>query len=422
MAQTLVRVSTLLLAVAILLTGHGLQLTLLPIRGEALGWSSNAIGLTGSAYFVGFVLGCLTIPSIVSQVAHIRTFMVMAAVATIALLGAGMFDHVGAWLGLRCATGFAFAGLYMVMESWLTEAAAPERRGRVLATYSMISLLAMMAGQGFVGLSEPQDLKLIMGAAAILGLAIIPIGLTRMVAPAPIPPTRFSPRVLMDASRVAVLSAFFGGLVTGAFWSVGPLVGRSFGLDGAEVGLMMAAAIVGGALAQFPAGRLSDHTDRRFVVAGLFVLGAALALLGWWFAAGSPRWLYLAMFFIGASAMPIYPLCIATASDGTDVPLIQVASGILIMNSLGSIFGPLLVSPLMANLGGGAFFLFVAGSMGTGAAWAFYRISVIERPRVHEHRFMVVPKTSVVAAELAELAEAAEADAGRGPQAADGSL
>ena len=89
MTQMLVRVGTLLLAVAILLIGHGLQLSLLPMRAEHLGWTTNAIGLTGSAYFTGFVVGCLVIPSIVAQVAHIRTFMVMAAMATIALLGAG---------------------------------------------------------------------------------------------------------------------------------------------------------------------------------------------------------------------------------------------------------------------------------------------------------------------------------------------
>jgi len=114
MTQTLGRVSTLLLAVAILLVGHGLQLSLLPMRAEALGWSNSAIGASGSTYFLGFVVGCMLIPSIVAQVHHIRTFMVMAALATIVLLGLGLFDRVWIWLALRAVTGFAFAGLYMV--------------------------------------------------------------------------------------------------------------------------------------------------------------------------------------------------------------------------------------------------------------------------------------------------------------------
>jgi MFS family permease len=403
MTQTLVRVSTLLLAVAILLVGHGLQLTLLPMRAEALGWGTSAIGVTGSAYFLGFVAGCLVIPSIVAQVAHIRTFMVMAAIATVALLGLGLFDVLAAWLVLRFATGFAFAGLYMVIESWLSEAAPADGRGSVLAIYSMISLLAMVAGQSFLGLAEADNLKLLMGSAFIMCIAIIPIGLTRMAAPQPIPRVRFSPRVLAKASRVAVVCAFFGGLVTGSFWSVGPLVGRAFGLDSAGIGAMMAAAIVGGALAQFPVGRLSDRTDRRFVIAGMFTLGMLLCAVGWWYSASSAGTLYVAMFFVGATTMPIYALCIVTAADNAaDVPLIQIASGILIFNSLGSIAGPLLVSPLVARMGGEGFFLFAAVSMALGAAWTFYRISVIERPRRHEQRFMAVPKTSIVATELAD--------------------
>lgn len=400
MTQTLNRVSTLLIAVAILLVGHGLQLTLLPMRAEALGWSTTAIAVTGSAYFLGFVAGCLVIPSIVAQVAHIRTFMVMAAVATVALLGLGIFDVLGVWLGLRFSTGFAFAGLYMVIESWLGEAAPPERRGGILAVYSMISLLAMMLGQSFLGLAPADDLELLMGAALIMGIAIIPIGLTRMTAPQPIPRVRFSLRVLARASRVAVVCAFFGGLVTGSFWSVGPLVGRALGLDGAGIGAMMAVAITGGALAQFPVGRLSDHTDRRFVIAGMFSLGMVLCGLGWWYAAASTGTLYLVMFFVGATTMPLYSLCIATAADNTEVPLIQVASGILIVNSLGSIMGPLMVSPLVARMGGEGFFVFALMSLALGAAWALYRISVVERPKHHEHRFVAVPKTSIVATEL----------------------
>src|SRR5690606_9600457 len=118
--------------------------------------------------------------------------------------------------------------------------------------------------------------------------------------------------------------------------SIGPLVGRAYGLDGAGIGALMGAGIVGGALAQFPVGRLSDHTDRRLVIAGMLTLGAALAAVGWWFSAGSAAVLYGSMFSVGAATMPIYAMCIATASDNAaDVPLIQIASGILIVNSTG---------------------------------------------------------------------------------------
>jgi cyanate permease len=110
-ARTIIRIGSLLLAVGILLIGHGLQLTLLPVFAMAGGWSSTLIGATGSFYFLGFVAECLLIPKIVSRVGHIRSFMVMAAVATIVVLGAVLVFNFWAWLFLRFATGKALSGL-----------------------------------------------------------------------------------------------------------------------------------------------------------------------------------------------------------------------------------------------------------------------------------------------------------------------
>ncbi len=411
MTAPLLRLATLLLAVAILLTGHGMQLTLLPIRAASLGWSTSAIGITASAYFSGFVVGCVLIPGLVARIGHIRGFMVLGALATLALLGAGLFHSFGAWLVLRFATGFAFSGLYMVIESWLSEASTRENRGSVLAVYTVICLLGMVLGQSLLALARPDTLDLFAIGAALLCLAILPIGLTRMDAPRPLPKTSFDPRVLLRASRVAVVCALLGGLITGSIWAVGPLVAGSFGLEGAAVGGLMGAAITGGALSQLPVGRLSDRIDRRLVIAGLSTIGLAVSLAGWLLSADSTYALFSAMFLVGACSMPIYALCIATASDNTDMPLIQIGSGILIMNSIGAIVAPLLVAPLMTMQGGSAFFLYVAVCFGLSAVWTAYRIVRVDRPQHPETTFEAIPKTTPVVLELSQeapLVDAAE--------------
>ena len=400
MTATLFKLGTLLLAAAILLCGHGLQLTLLPIRADRLGWSTGAIGVTGSAYFGGLVVGCVMIPGLVARIGHIRVFMVMGALATLALLGAGLVGAFPVWLLLRFGTGFAFAGLYMVIESWLSEASTRDNRGSVLAVYTIISLGGMALGQGLLGVADPDTLDLFALGAALLCLAIIPIGLTRMTAPHPLPSTRFDPRVLLAASPVAVLCALLGGCMNGAIWSVGPLVGRSFGLEGGAVGGLMSAAIMGGALCQFPVGRLSDRVDRRYVIAGLTGVGMAVAIGGWLLSGNSHYALFGAMFLVGACSIPIYALCIATASDNTDLSMIQIGSSILIMYSIGSIIGPLIVAPLMTWQGGASFFLFLAVCFGLATAWALYRTFVIERPQTHAHKFESLPRTTPVILEL----------------------
>lgn len=400
MTATLFKLGALLLAVAILLSGHGLQLTLLPIRAERLGWTTDTIGFTASAYFSGFVIGCILIPGIVGRIGHIRGFMVLAAMATLALLGAGLLDYFVAWLVLRFATGFAFSGLYMVIESWLSETSTRDNRGSVLAVYTVICLLGMALGQGLLSLADPGTLDLFAIGAALLCLAIIPIGLTRMTAPHPLPNVRFDPRVLLRASPVAVICALLGGLVTGSVWAVGPLVGRSFGLQSGAVGGLMSAAIIGGALSQWPVGRLSDRVDRRFVIAGLAAIGVAVSVGGWLLSGTHDYALFGAMFLVGGCSMPIYALCIATASDHTDMPLIQVGSVILTMNSVGSIIGPLIIAPLMTSQGGSAFFLCLAVCFGLAALWPVYRILRVDRPQTHEHKFEALPKTTPVVLEL----------------------
>jgi len=47
---------------------------------------------------------------------------------------------------LRAITGFCLAGLVMVAESWLNQAANNTNRGGVLATYMVVSLGAMAIG------------------------------------------------------------------------------------------------------------------------------------------------------------------------------------------------------------------------------------------------------------------------------------
>ena len=48
---------------------------------------------------------------------------------------------------LRFAMGFCFAGLFMVIESWLNAHAASANRGRLLSIYRLIDLAAVTGAQ-----------------------------------------------------------------------------------------------------------------------------------------------------------------------------------------------------------------------------------------------------------------------------------
>ena len=86
MIRALAPVATLLLSAAILLTGQGLQGTLLPVRAGLEDFSTFQIGSLGAVYFFGFTMGCLRGGDLVQRVGHIRVFLAMSAMASAAPL------------------------------------------------------------------------------------------------------------------------------------------------------------------------------------------------------------------------------------------------------------------------------------------------------------------------------------------------
>ena len=82
MASVIRPVTALLLSAGILLAGNGLEGVLLPLRGSIEGFSEIEIGLIGSAYNAGLMVGCIICPRILGRVGHIRAFAVFTAIAT----------------------------------------------------------------------------------------------------------------------------------------------------------------------------------------------------------------------------------------------------------------------------------------------------------------------------------------------------
>ena len=205
MISPIQKVSTLLFGVAVLVTGHGIQLALVPIRAELMGWSSVSIGVLGSVYFTGFLAGCFAAPELVGSIGHIRTFATLTALMTAVVLSLVLFDNFYFWMILRFLTGFAISGLYLVIESWLNEQTEDGARGSVLGAYTVIVLSALALGQLLLNFSVIGDNRLVIFASILVCLAAIPICITRTVQPAQIPTAIFSPFLVLKTSKAAVV-------------------------------------------------------------------------------------------------------------------------------------------------------------------------------------------------------------------------
>jgi MFS family permease len=380
MHTLLLSIAGLLFSQALLLTGHGLALTLLPLRAELEGFSLAQIGLTATTYFAGFTLGCMFTPTIARTAGHIRAFAVLASVASAVVLVHPLWPAFVPWLVLRFVSGWCIAGLYMLIESWLNERASNQNRGTLMAIYMVITMVMIMVGQLLINLGDIGRVTLFAISSILLSLSVVPVSLSTGKAPAPIRSVRVRLGELWHLSHIAFSGSFAAGLATGAFWGLGPVYGSLAGLDTFQITLFMAAAVAGGAVFQFPLGRMSDHYDRRLVALGAAAAATIAALLLGVFPTtangqnGITGGVLIGLSFLfGAFVMPLYALVIAHANDraGPD-EFVVVASGLLMLFGIGAALGAPLASLLMIRAGPGGLFLFSALSM-FGLALAIVR-------------------------------------------------
>lgn len=387
MKNALAPVAALLIGVAILLTGQGLQGTLLPVRASLEAFSTISIGLMGAAYFLGFTLGCLRGGALVRRVGHVRVFLAMTALGSSAPLVHGMLLDPIAWTLLRMLAGFCFAVLYVVIESWLNERSSNENRGVVFSTYVMISLSVLAAGQMMTLLYDPSGLELFVVASVLVSLGALPVALS--TSPSPEQPTKIQIDIqrLFKISPSGAAGCLATGLANGAFWSLAPVFTAALSGDTSFAAWFMTSAVIGGAMAQWPLGYASDKIGRRKIIlaAALFGIGLAAAFIS----AGDDLSFVHAILLAagwGAVAFPLYAISVAHANDYAEPDeYVMVSSGLLLMYGIGAILGPFLASLFMSSFGAVALYGFAGATHLLLALYLAIRMLRRDSPTTEHH-------------------------------------
>jgi MFS family permease len=356
----------------LLMVGNGLLGVLVGVRSELEGFNTTITGVVLAAYFAGFLGGTQTTPKIMARVGHIRVFSGLAAAAAAMALLHGLAVSPLAWAVLRFVFGFAMAGLYVVVESWLNDLVSNANRGRVMSVYMLVSVGGLGVGQMMISLGDPLMTTLFVVSGTLMVLAIVPVSLSINAAP----PFQLPPHAkygeLWRRAPLGVVTAVGSGLANGAIIAMAGVFAAQTGMSPARIGLFVGVAAIGSMAMQWPLGHLSDRIGRRptiilsslgSLVVGVVALGMptdGLALMGM-------------MFLLGGLSYPLYSLALSHVVDV--LPPGEAVTGsvaVVFLYGVGAIAGPIAASVAMGLVGPSGFFWSIAvvhlaiGVYGTG--------------------------------------------------------
>lgn len=413
MVRSLLPLVALLLGSAFLLFAGGLNGLILPVRGEAEGFSAASLGLLGTGWAIGYVAGCLRTPALVARVGHIRAFGAMCAIAAIAVLLSLLLITPWVWIPVRALSGFCFAGAAMIVESWLNERTEASSRGRVFGIYTMVNLAATTAGQMVLTLGDATGYIFFVVAAIVYCLALLPTAISATSTPKPLTSVSLNLRALWRNSPIAVFAVLMVGVSNASFGTLAAVYGARIDLSVGDIALFASIPILAGALAQIPVGIASDSRDRRWVLVGTAIV--ALIADGFFLSGLTTSTIFVlsASALFGAAVYSMYPIIVAQANDhAAPGTYIQVSGGLLLVYGIGSIVGPTAAGFAMTSFGPSALFATTAIAHVMLIAFAVLRILTAPPTRPEEKANfqtaplarMSTPETAALAADEAELA------------------
>ena len=334
-----------------------------------------------------------------------RVFAALGSTVSAVLISYPILVEPWAWALGRVIIGFCFCGVYITAESWLNDASSNENRGKSLSLYMVVQMAGIVFAQWIVTQADVSGYVLFIIPSILVSLAFAPVLLSIKPMPAFETTKPMKIRDLITASPLACFGMFMLGGIFSAQFGMSAVYGSRVGLTVAEVSFFISAIYVSALVAQYPIGWLSDRMDRRVLIVWISLLGGAGSLIAFLI----PNQFVLIVIsgaIVGGTSNPLYALLIAYVNDYLDKDDMAAASGgLLFINGLGAIAGPLIVGFMMDVIGNNGFWLFTASLMLAVGLYGLYRSTQRSRDDLETEAVPYAPVSAAstpIAAELAQ--------------------
>lgn len=317
------------------------------------------VGMVGSSYFTGNLVGTLLTGWLIKRQGFNRSYYLASLIFAAGCAGLGLMTGFWSWMMWRFIAGIGCAMIWVVVESALMCSGTSHNRGRLLAAYMMVYYVGTVLGQLMIS-KMPTDLASVLPwVTALILTAILPLLFTRIVNDRSEnqEATPVWPMLRLRHARLGVNGCIISGIVLGSLYGLMPLYLNHQGVSDAGIGFWMAVMVSAGIVGQWPVGRLADRFGRLLVLrvqVFIVILGCVAMLSN---AAMGPT-----LFVLGAAGFTLYPVAMAWACEKVEhYQLVAMNQALLLSYTVGSLLGPTFTSMLMQSFSDNLLFVMIAG-------------------------------------------------------------
>lgn len=364
----------LLFGFLLLLASTGVQGSLVGIRIGQEAFGNGISGIIIASYYIGMIFAALFAPSLIRKAGHIQAFAAFISIVSASMISYLLVIDPLAWFLFRFVIGFCNTSLYIIAESWLNDQATNEIRGKLLSCYMIVQFIGFGGGQFILNLAPPEEPTLFIVISILVSLALVPMMFNAPEKPESPSEGKLSLKEMYMSSPFGCISMLLLGASHATIFGLSGYYGFSSGLEISQIALMVMLFISGGAVGQWPLGRLSDQYDRRVIVS-LSCMGAVVAffILSFIGTQSFPLF-FITIFIAGALAIPPYSITVAHVNDSLPrSKMVAASSTLFLIHGVGSVLGPLGAASSIGLIGPAGFFIFLLIVNSGLAAFSFYR-------------------------------------------------